>query len=90
MYAIRSYYALAMSVSQGLGGIPAIAASIVVVVGILGAVLGFPLLKLFRVRDPQAQGLAMGACSHAVGTAAAAEKGIPQGAFSSLARNNFV
>lgn len=76
---------LAMSVSQSLGGIPAIAAAIVVVVGILGAVLGFPLLKLFRVQDPQAQGLAIGACSHAVGTAAAAEKGLPQGAFSSLA-----
>ena len=76
---------LAMSVSTSLGGVAAIAAAIVVLVGILGAVLGFPLLKLFGVTDPQAQGLAMGACSHAVGTAAAAEKGTSQGAFSSLA-----
>ncbi len=76
---------LAMSVSTSLGGIAAIAAAIVVLVGILGAVLGFPLLKLFGVTDPQAQGLAMGACSHAVGTAAAAEKGTSEGAFSSLA-----
>ncbi len=76
---------LAMSVSTSLGGVAAIAAAIVVLVGILGAVVGFPLLKLFGVTDPQAQGLAMGACSHAVGTAAAAEKGTSQGAFSSLA-----
>ena len=76
---------LAMSVSSSLGGIPAIAAAIVVLVGILGAVVGYPLLKLFRVTDPQAQGLAMGACSHAIGTAASAEQGAMQGAFASLA-----
>ena len=74
-----------MSVSSSLGGVAAIAAAIVVLVGILGAVIGFPLLRLFRVTDPQAQGLAIGACSHAVGTAAAAERGTTQGAFSSLA-----
>ena len=76
---------LAMSVSSSLGGIASVAAAIVVLVGILGAVIGFPLLRLFGVTDPQAQGLAMGACSHAVGTAAAAERGTIQGAFSSLA-----
>ena len=76
---------LAMSVSQSLGGIPAIAAAVVVVVGILGALAGYPLLKLMRVTDPEAQGLAMGACAHAIGTAASAEQGVTQGAFSSLA-----
>lgn len=76
---------LAMSVSQSLGGIPAIAAAVVVVVGIVGALIGYPLLKLMRVTDPEAQGLAMGACAHAIGTATSAEKGVTQGAFSSLA-----
>jgi predicted murein hydrolase (TIGR00659 family) len=76
---------LAMSVSESLGGIPSIAAAVVVIVGIFGAIIGFPLLKLFGVTDPQAQGLAIGACSHAVGTSAANERGVTQGAFSSLA-----
>lgn len=76
---------LAMSVSGSLGGIPSITAAVVVIVGISGAVVGFPLLKLFRINDPQAQGIAMGACSHAVGTSAATERGVTQGAFSSLA-----
>ncbi|NCB57575.1 MAG: LrgB family protein [Gammaproteobacteria bacterium] len=76
---------LAMSVSESLGGIPSIAAAVVIMVGISGAVIGFPLLKLFGVTDPQAQGLAIGACSHAIGTAAATERGVTQGAFSSLA-----
>ena len=57
----------------------------VVVVGIVGALIGFPLLKLMRVTDPEAQGLAMGACAHAIGTATSAEQGITQGAFASLA-----
>lgn len=76
---------LAMSVSQSLGGIPAIAAAVVVVVGICGALIGYPLLRLLRVTDPEAQGLAMGACAHAIGTATSAEQGVTQGAFSSLA-----
>ncbi|PJG57885.1 LrgB family protein [Aeromonas cavernicola] len=76
---------LAMSVSESIGGIPAIAAAMVVVVGISGALLGYPLLKLIKVTDPEAQGLAMGACAHAIGTAASAEKGVTQGAFASLA-----
>jgi len=76
---------LAMSVSESLGGIPSIAAACVIMVGILGAVVGFPILKLLGVTDPQAQGLAIGSCSHAVGTSAANERGVTQGAFSSLA-----
>ncbi|MGL4478110.1 MAG: LrgB family protein, partial [Aeromonas veronii] len=45
---------LAMSVSQSIGGIPAIAAAVVVVVGIVGALIGYPLLKLLKVTDPEA------------------------------------
>jgi predicted murein hydrolase (TIGR00659 family) len=75
----------AMSVSESIGGIPAIAAAMVVVVGISGALIGYPLLKLIKVTDPEAQGLAMGASAHAIGTAASAEQGTTQGAFASLA-----
>ncbi|SFP32499.1 TIGR00659 family protein [Ruminobacter amylophilus] len=75
---------LAMDVSDRLGGISSITACIVCGVGILGAVIGFPLMKLFHVRNPKAQGLAIGACAHAVGTSAANEQGETQGAYSSL------
>lgn len=76
---------LAMSVSDTLGGIPAIAAGLVIIVGMMGAIIGFPLLKLAGVTHPEAQGLAMGAGAHAIGTGAAAEVGAVQGAFASLA-----
>ncbi|RAZ18565.1 LrgB family protein, partial [Klebsiella oxytoca] len=40
---------------------------------------------LFRVTDPVAEGLAIGSCSHALGTAKAMEIGQVQGAMSSIA-----
>lgn len=75
---------LAMDVASRLGGISSITACIVCCVGILGAVIGFPLMKLFHVRNKKAQGLAMGSCAHAVGTSAANEHGELEGAYSSL------
>lgn len=76
---------LAMSVSDALGGIPAIAAGLVIIVGMMGAIIGFPLMRLSGIQDPQAQGIAIGAAAHAIGTGAAAEVGTVQGAFASLA-----
>ncbi|AEY02054.1 LrgB family protein [Oceanimonas sp. GK1] len=76
---------LAMSVSEAMGGIPAIAAGLVIIVGMMGAIIGFPLMRRAGIHHPEAQGLAMGAGAHAIGTGAAAEVGTTQGAFSSLA-----
>ena len=55
------------------------------VAGLTGAVLAPKLSKLFRVTDPVAEGLAIGSCSHALGTAKAMEIGQVQGAMSSIA-----
>ena len=76
---------LAMSVSQTMGGIPAIAAGLVIITGMMGAIIGFPLLRWAGIHHPEAQGLAMGAGAHAIGIAAAADVGPAQGAFASLA-----
>ena len=75
---------LAMDVSDRMGGIGSVTACIVCAVGIFGAVFGFPVMKLFHIRNPKAQGLAIGACAHAVGTSTANEHGETQGAYSSL------
>ncbi len=75
---------LAMDVSERLGGIVSITACCVCCAGIVGAVIGFPLMKLFHIRNAQAQGLAMGACAHALGTSTANTYGETQGAYSSL------
>ena len=77
--------AIAMALTEKLGGIPAVTIVGVTVAGMTGAVLGPTILKIFRVKEPVAQGLAMGTASHAVGTSKAMELGEIQGAMSSLA-----
>lgn len=76
---------IAMSISSQLGGIPSITVAAVIVTGILGAIFSPLLIKLFRVSDPVAQGVAIGTSSHAVGTSKAVELGQTQGAMSGIA-----
>lgn len=76
---------IAVSVAQAHGGIPSITVVAVILTGILGSILVPLLIRLFRVKDPIAAGLAIGACSHAVGTSKALELGETEGAMSGLA-----
>jgi predicted murein hydrolase (TIGR00659 family) len=76
---------IAMAVANETGGLASLAAAVVIAVGLLGALGGFSVLKLCKISNPQAQGLAMGCCAHTIGTAKAMEIGNEQGAFSSLA-----
>ena len=64
---------IAMEVSNAAGGIPSLTAAVVVMVGLFGAVFGFRVLDMGRVKSPIAQGLSMGTASHAIGTSAAME-----------------
>ncbi len=75
---------IAMEVSGKLGGVPSITVAAVVVTGIFGAALSPLLVKLFRVRNPVAAGVAIGTCSHAAGTSRALEMGEVQGAMSGI------
>ncbi len=75
---------IAMEVSKTTGGIPALTAAVVVVVGLFGAVCGFKVLQVGRVGSPIAQGLSMGTATHAVGTSAAMEISSKYGAYASL------
>ena len=76
---------IATAISQGQGGITAVTVAAVCFTGIMGNLCAPLLMKLFRVKDPVAAGLAIGACSHAVGTAKALELGETEGAMSGLA-----
>ena len=76
---------IASAVAGGSGGIVSIAVAAVIFTGILGNLCAPLLIKLFRVKDPMAVGLGMGACSHAMGTAKALEMGETEGAMSGLA-----
>lgn len=61
--------AIAIGVSEKIGGIPALTAVLVILTGILGNAVGVEILDAARVRDRIARGLAMGVTSHGLGTA---------------------
>ena len=56
-----------------------------VITGVEGAMLAPLFARCFRITDPVAEGVAIGASSHAVGTSKALEIGPLQGAMSSIA-----
>ena len=76
---------IALGIAQSHGGITAIAAAAVFFAGTTGAICAPLMARWLRVSDPVAQGLATGACSHALGTTKAREMGEVQGAMSSIA-----
>lgn len=76
---------IAMGIAQTSGGEPALTAVVVILTGILGAVLGHPLLTWMGIRDPRARGFSLGLASHGLGTAAAFEEGPETGTFAGLA-----
>lgn len=77
--------AIALGVSDEVGGIGAVTIIGVMVAGIFGATLSPLALKLGKIKEPVARGLAVGSASHAVGTSKMLEEGEIQGAMSSLA-----
>ncbi len=76
---------IAVEVCQTHSGIVPVTVIAVIFTGILGSILAPFLLRLFRVKNPITAGLAIGACSHAVGTSKALELGETEGAMSGLA-----
>ena len=76
---------MALGVAEKIGALPAVTIIAIMVAGFTGAILSPVMFKLFRIEEPVAQGLAIGTCSHALGTSKAVEIGEIQGAMSGLA-----
>ncbi len=76
--------AIAMGVSEELGGVVSITVAVIIVTGVLGNVIGELVFKLFRIHEPVAKGVALGTSAHAIGTSKAMELGEVEGAMSSL------
>ena len=75
---------IAIAVSEQLGGITSITVAAVIITGILGAIFAPLMSKIFRVNNRIAKGVAIGTCSHAVGTTKALEMGELEGAMSGV------
>ena len=76
---------VAVSIAESAGGVVPITVVAVIGTGILGSMIAPLLIRIFKVTEPMAAGLAIGASSHAVGTSKAVELGEVEGAMSGLA-----
>ncbi len=83
--AISVTTAIAIGITEQLGGVVALTVSSVIVTGILGASVSDLVCRKFGLTNPVARGLAIGNASHAAGTTKAMEMGPVEGAMSSLA-----
>lgn len=75
---------VAMAVAQQLGGVPALAAVIVLIAGVIGAMTATPLFNAMKMTDYRARGLAVGVSAHGFGAARAFQVDSTAGAFASL------
>ena len=76
---------IAIAISEMLGGVRSLTVTSLLLTGVLGNILAPFMIKLFRVHDRVAQGVAIGTASHVVGTSKALELGEDIGAISSIA-----
>lgn len=76
--------AIGVPLSTLAGGIGSVTTAAIILTGILAAVLGPVLCKLFRLEDPIARGVAFGTAGHVIGTSRANELSPLTGAVSSL------
>lgn len=76
--------AIGVALSEEIGGIAAITTAVIVITGVVGNIIGPALCKLFRLKNPIAQGVAFGTSAHVIGTTRAAQMSELAGAVSSF------
>lgn len=76
---------IGIALTEQLNGNNSITAFAIILAGLFGALLGPSWLSFINVTSPKAQGLAIGAASHALGTATISKVSYEHAAYSSLA-----
>lgn len=76
--------AVAIGVSEQLGGSPTLTAMMVMMTGLTGAMVATPLMTALRITDWRARGFAVGVAAHGFGTARAFQVHPTAGAFAGL------
>jgi len=77
--------AIGITLTEQLHGDSSMTAFAIILAGLFGAVFGIKWLEFIKVTSPRAQGLAIGAASHALGTATISQLSYQHAAFASLA-----
>ena len=77
--------AIAMGISEKIGGLPSLTAVLVIMTGILGAMMARYVLNFLHITDHSIRGFALGLAAHGIGTARAFQVNEEAGAFAGLA-----
>jgi len=75
---------IAMGIAEQFGGIPTLAAVLVIFTGLIGSISVTPLMNLMRIRDYAARGFAVGIAAHGMGTARAFQVNALAGTFAGI------
>ena len=75
---------VAIGIAQSLGGSPTLAAVLVLITGITGALIATPLLNATGFKDWRARGIGVGTAAHGIGTARAFQVHPTAGAFAGI------
>jgi predicted murein hydrolase (TIGR00659 family) len=75
---------IAMEIAKMIGGMPTLTASVVILTGVIGMLVGPTLIQLLGLESEAARGVMFGVGAHGVGTAKAFQIGEVEGMFSSL------
>lgn len=77
--------AIALPVSDGIGGVKELTSLAVILNAVVISALGAKIVKLFKISNPIARGLALGTSGHTLGVAAAKELGETEESMGSIA-----
>lgn len=75
----------AMYIAKQIGGIDSLAAALVIITGLVGAIFAQPVIRIVGIQTSLAKGLMLGVSAHGIGTGKAFELGEVEGTVSSLA-----
>ena len=76
--------AIGYEISKKIGAIMEISMVFIVICGIIGYSVGELIFKIFKIDDKVAKGVALGSCSHVLGTAKAMEIGEIEGSIATV------
>ncbi|MBM95097.1 MAG: hypothetical protein CMI09_04530 [Oceanospirillaceae bacterium] len=76
---------VAVAIVPQLGGEASLAAGFVILTGMIGVIMIIPMLSLLKMNSPAANGITLGVCAHAIGTARALELGEQESAYAASA-----
>ncbi|WP_195971665.1 LrgB family protein [Enterococcus gallinarum] len=76
--------AIGVNISENIGGVTSLSIPIIIITGVFGNLVAFPVLRSINIQSPISKGLGIGVSSHVIGTSKAIQNGTIEGAYSGI------